>query len=317
MARKRAINYLNNHDIVQEIHKSKNSYSNYTEEKYNMYDIIILDINVLTDEQACMAEFGKPFNEVVEDAIITKVKRLNRPLDEKKYFPDQFTIDDIVFRLMTFDHIPIDENWPEDKVKKKPKDGYMPVNFPPFQHYIMEEGVPSLVGLSHHDKDNNFNIIQGNLTPKLGKMFMLLVEKISKKGNWRNYTYLDEMRSSALLQLSQVALQFNESRGIMLNPFAFYTTVVNNSFKRVLNIEKKVRNIRDDLLEMHGQNPSYTRQTENSMASADKEFYNSWRMPTSELRKDASPLVKAASARKKKEAIANRGSEELLKKDDK
>jgi len=35
-------------------------------------------------------------------------------------------------------------------------------------------------------------------------------------------------------------------------------------FARVLNIEKKMQNIRDDILEMNGLNPSWTRQYSNS-----------------------------------------------------
>lgn len=71
-------------------------------------------------------------------------------------------------------------------------------------------------------------------------------------------TYNDEMRSQALLQLSQIGLQFDESKS--QNPFAYYTAAITNSFTRVLNIEKRNQNIRDDILEMNGLNPSYTRQ---------------------------------------------------------
>ena len=71
-------------------------------------------------------------------------------------------------------------------------------------------------------------------------------------------TYNDEMRSQALLQLSQIGLQFDESKS--QNPFAYYTATITNSFTRVLNIEKRNQNIRDDIMEMNGLNPSYTRQ---------------------------------------------------------
>jgi hypothetical protein len=77
-------------------------------------------------------------------------------------------------------------------------------------------------------------------------------------------TYNDEMQCQALLQLSQIGLQFNESRSE--NPFAYYTAAVSNSFTRILNTEKRNQNIRDDLLIMAGSTPSYTRQTENEIA---------------------------------------------------
>jgi hypothetical protein len=65
------------------------------------------------------------------------------------------------------------------------------------------------------------------------------------------------MRGQAILQLSQIGLQFNEAKSE--NPFAYYTAAVNNSFTRILNLEKRNQNIRDDLLEENGLNPSSTR----------------------------------------------------------
>jgi hypothetical protein len=66
------------------------------------------------------------------------------------------------------------------------------------------------------------------------------------------------MRGQALLQLSQIGLQFDESKS--QNPFAYYTAAITNSFTRILNLEKKNQNIRDDMLEQAGLNPSWTRQ---------------------------------------------------------
>ena len=89
-------------------------------------------------------------------------------------------------------------------------------------------------------------------------MFIKLSERYAQRSNWRGYTYVDEMRGQAILQLSQIGLQFDESKSE--NPFAYYTAAITNSFTRVLNIEKRNQNIRDDILEMNGLNPSYTRQ---------------------------------------------------------
>jgi len=61
--------------------------------------------------------------------------------------------------------------------------------------------------------------------------------------------------------LSQIGLQFDESKSE--NPFAYYTAAITNSFTRILNIEKKNQNIRDDILEMNEMMPSYTRQAKN------------------------------------------------------
>ena len=49
--------------------------------------------------------------------------------------------------------------------------------------------------------------------------------------------------------------------------FCLLHSGITNSFTRVLNLEKRNQVIRDDILEDAGLNPSYTRQTENDIAS--------------------------------------------------
>ena len=64
-----------------------------------------------------------------------------------------------------------------------------------------------------------------------------------------------------LVILNNLGLKFDESKSD--NPFAYYTAAITNSFTRVLNEEKKNQNIRDDILEINGLNPSWTRQMSN------------------------------------------------------
>lgn len=73
------------------------------------------------------------------------------------------------------------------------------------------------------------------------------------------------MRGQALVQLAQVGLQFDESKGTVPNPFAFYTTIVSNSFKRVINLERKAGSIRDELIIQAGGLPSFRRQAEDEV----------------------------------------------------
>ena len=68
------------------------------------------------------------------------------------------------------------------------------------------------------------------------------------------------MRGQALLQLSQIGLQFDEFKSD--NPFAYYTAAITNSFTRILNVEKKNQSLRDDILQENGMTPSHTRQME-------------------------------------------------------
>lgn len=188
---------------------------------------------------------------------------------------------DVVFRVMTWDHVPkgtilkkqiIDEDSPHteydetDPVNMK----YLKVNFPPFQHWMVDAaGELICVGKSHwigQLDTGEFSKDHGKMTNKLALMFIKLCERYATRSNWRGYTYNDEMRSQALLQLSQIGLQFDENKSN--NPFAYYTAVITNSFTRVLNIEKRNQNIRDDILEQNNMNPSYTRQFSNSGGAA-------------------------------------------------
>ena len=204
--------------------------------------------------------------------------------------PTMYIDDDIIFRVNTFEHIPLA---PPKISKVKPtrkkivesallttveddndaptvKTKYTKVNFPPFYHYRYQNGILTQVAKSHWKGDYNngafdgeFCKEHGHMTEKLAMMFMKLCERYATKSNWRGYTYNDEMRGMALLQLSTIGLQFNEDKS--QNPFAYYTAVVNNAFTRVLNIEKRNQVIRDDILEANDLTPSYTRQNENEM----------------------------------------------------
>jgi hypothetical protein len=104
------------------------------------------------------------------------------------------------------------------------------------------------------------------MTNNLARMFIKLCERYATRGNVRGYTYNDEMRGQAILQLTQIGLQFDESKSD--NPFAYYTAAVTNSFVRIINIEKRNQNIRDDILEMNGMNPSWSRQNSGSSNAA-------------------------------------------------
>jgi hypothetical protein len=78
------------------------------------------------------------------------------------------------------------------------------------------------------------------------------------------------MKGQAILQLTQIGLQFDESKSD--NPFAYFTAAVTNSFVRVINIEKRNQNIRDDILEINGMNPSYSRTGQGEHEAALKRY---------------------------------------------
>lgn len=254
------VNYLNNRDIMLEIHKSKTSFSSFSEPDYHQYDIILRDINDINDETLEEARKNRAKRLSLQDYEHKKhVLKQKIKLIECEINPDSIPPTDVIFRIMTYDHIPLHPG--RKKTPKSIADHREKINFPPFQHWkISEDNQLICVGKSHWKGDVHtgyFCKTHGQITDKLAKMYMKLCDKYSTKGNIRSYTYLDEMKGQALLQLVLVGLQFDESYSS--NPFSYLTSTLNNALLRVLNLEKRNQVMRDELLEINGLNPSYSR----------------------------------------------------------
>jgi len=258
-------NYLNNRDLLLEIHKSKTSYSYYIDDHAKDFDAIVDNVNSINKE--VIKEARKARADRLQRAAFAKNEDKKLKLANFAVDPESFELEDLVFRVMTFEHVPLDPTR-----KKNPKsvaDHHSKCLFPPYHHYRYNEaGELELCGKSHWQgglENGWFSQDHGRTTNKLANMYMKLCERYSHRYNWRGYTYVDEMRGQALVQLAQIGLQFDESKSN--NPFAYYTAAITNSFTRVLNIEKRNQNIRDDILEMNDLTPSYTRQHSNEFPS--------------------------------------------------
>lgn len=254
--------YLNNRDLLKQIHLSKNTFSSYIDDKYKDYDIILPSVEKINIRSIAKAKRQRA--ERLQKNAFYEAQKAGEKVKLAEFEINWKTIPktDLVFRIHTFEHIPED---PERKKNPKSEaDLHVRLYFPPFQHYAFNENDElMLVGKSHWKggmENGYFCDDHGRMTNELGKMFMKLCERYGGRYNWRGYTYNDEMQQQALLQLSQVGLQFDESKS--QNPFAYYTAIINASFTRVLNIEKRGQNIRDDILEINGLTPSYTRQAQ-------------------------------------------------------
>lgn len=258
--------------MLLEIHRSKTSYCSFTNPEYHQYDIILpsLDkINIRTIAEAKRAKAKRLGQQDYERRKSSgeKVKQADCEVDYKK-----ITKQELIFRIMSFDHIPLNNTR-----KKNPKslaDHRDKVNFPPFQHWKFDDADELVcVGKSHWKGDlekGKFDKDAGQITPTLARMMLKLCERYATRGNVRGYTYNDEMKGQAILQLTQIGLQFDESKSD--NPFAYFTAAVTNSFVRVINIEKRNQNIRDDILEINGMNPSYSRTGAGEHAAAVKRY---------------------------------------------
>jgi len=256
------VNYLNNKDILAEIHKSKNTFCSYTDSNYADYDIILPSIEKVNVRTIAEAKKNKAKKQTQKIYEAEKAAGRKKKLSECEVDYRKISKYELIFRIMTFDHVP-----EEPGRKKNPKsvaDTKTKLNFPPFQHYKFNENDELVcVGKSHWEggmENGHFSKDHGMATNKLAMMWIKLCERYATRGNVRGYTYNDEMKGQAILQLSQIGLQFDESKS--QNPFAYYTAAVTNSFVRVINLEKRNQNIRDDILEMNNLNPSYTRQSQ-------------------------------------------------------
>ena len=271
------VNYLNNRDILKQIHLSKNTYCSFQDPvNDHQYDMILPSVTKINQR-------------TIAEARRNRADRIRKETGED-IDPRKIANTDLVFRVMTWEHIPqAPKKVPKAAAKKRRLEdifelddaaesdddteldvvvdtAHIRVNFPPFFHYrVNEHRIPYIVGKSHwhgNIESGTFSKEHGNITRRLAEMFIKLCERYATRSNWRGYTYNEEMRGQALLQLSQIGLQFDESKS--QNPFAYYTAAITNSFTRILNIEKKNQNIRDDILEMNGLNPSWTRQYRDS-----------------------------------------------------
>jgi len=262
------VKYLNNRDLLAQIHASKNTYCSYIAPEDARYDLIVPNLKKINASAVTMARKAKAKRltqeawEAAKESGLKKIKLVDYTVSPRKLEKTE-----LVFRVMMFDHVPLDSE--RKKNPKQTADHHSKVNFPPFQHYKFDEkGKLVCVGKSHWIggmENGNFSCDHGKMTNTLAMMYMKLCERYGTRSNWRGYTYNDEMQSQALMQLSQIGLQFDESKSD--NPFAYYTAAITNSFTRILNIEKKNQSIRDDLLEYNSMMPSFTRQNENATSA--------------------------------------------------
>ncbi len=268
------VKYLNNRDILKQIHLSKNTYCSFADSVLDhQFDIILPSLSKINVRTIAEARRNRADRIKRETGVEVNPKKINHA--------------DLVFRITCWEHIPMTpKKIPKSQLKEQKieeifefgasvddpdpsvedvavlSSTHVRVNFPPFYHYRLDkERLPYVVGKSHwkgNVKNGEFSKEHGSMTRTLATMFIKLCERYATRSNWRGYTYNEEMRGQALLQLSQIGLQFDESKS--QNPFAYYTAAITNSFTRILNIEKKNQNIRDDILEMNGLDPSWTRQ---------------------------------------------------------
>ena len=134
--------------MLKEIHRSKLSYCYVLDDDYSRFDTIVEDIeDVKNPEVIQIAKENRARQlsiQAYEEAYYTWYEDDSRKQSQKpkqiNYKIDPDTIDEksLVFRVMTFEHVPL-----EPGRKNKPKtvaDHHSKCNFPPFKHYAYIQG---------------------------------------------------------------------------------------------------------------------------------------------------------------------------------
>ena len=261
------INYLSNTELLHEINESKKSYSSFIDDEYSNYTVIIKDQSEITPELISKAKDIKAHQ--INQANLRKMlkdglskKEIEEQVQATAIGGDNITEDQIVYRIMTYEHIP-------EEIQTNKKNLLNRIKFPPFKHYAFVNGEFKEVGRSHWKdglENGHFSADHGKVSNNLSKALIMLTKRYATKPNFSGYTYIEEMISTALLQLSVIALQFDESKAgpnSVPNPFAYYTQVSYTSFLKVLKYEKNQRNIRDQLMQDMSGMTSFSYQMDN------------------------------------------------------
>lgn len=212
--------YFDNETILKEIHRSKLSYCSAVSEEYTEYDIhtdSLDDVDWAQAKSNAARRLGVPRSQVTEEHCIV--------------------------RLYTCDHLPTEiRTNPNLKI----------LRFHPFRHYIRRDGRWIEVLRSHWRgsfEGGYFSVDHGQLTQTLTKALVKLVQRYATRGNWRGYSWNADMQGHAVLNLVEAALKFDERQS--MNPFGYYTRVVQNAFRSVLQSEETHLMIRDAVMEAH------------------------------------------------------------------
>lgn len=92
----------------------------------------------------------------------------------------------------------------------------------------------------------------GKATERLGELFTIHVDRYATSLSFKNYTYLDEMKSQAKLFLLKYSTSFDPNyaakNGKKMNAFAYCTSIIYNAFLQVIQREKKHSALKDKLI---------------------------------------------------------------------
>lgn len=235
-------NYLNNADLLPLLRDAKLACCQYLYESDTVFHATVDSIDEIT-------------NEVVEEAIQNAIDK-NKADQKAKLIAAGYSeylanknisepdIDgyDVVIRVYSEDHI--DEAYQKGNAYRRKN----PLPYPPFIHVRLAHDGWKIVLKSHHI-DGKFNPKSPEFSADLTDKLVLLVNRLGTRGNWKNYSYLDDMKSEALIALLTGTFKFDEGR--FHKPFTYLTKIAENAFKRYVDDDKvRHRQLKNELCNM-------------------------------------------------------------------
>ena len=97
---------------------------------------------------------------------------------------------------------------------------------------------------------------QDRMTEEFAKMLQTIAARYALKPSFRDYSYVDDMKAYSMMMVVRTWRSFKPEKST--NAFAFFTQCIKNSFKQYLKVERRARDVRDELLLAAGLNPSHT-----------------------------------------------------------
>ncbi len=256
---KKKNHYVTGPELATAIRNSKATYCAFLHPYTIEFDEVITDLADITPELIAGAKVKRANREQMrlrKEARAAGLTPKSPSWAATTRTPDDYQDSEMSFRLATSEHIP-------DELARNRKGGiHYDINFPAFKHYArMDDGEIVEVCRSHWQgsiSNGYFSQDHGSLTKRLGHYIKLIVDRYGTRGNVRGYSYIEDLKSEAMMQLVRKALKFDETKGI--NTFAYYSRVIENAFNKGFGIEKAHQVLRDTIMEENGQTASHAYQ---------------------------------------------------------
>lgn len=104
------------------------------------------------------------------------------------------------------------------------------------KHYIRNEDLIPYIYLYRET---------GVVSEELGGMLLKIADNFANKGSFHGYTWIEDMKQEAMFTCIRYMHNFDPMRYKRPNPFAYFTSIIKNSFLNYIRKQKKHSQIKD------------------------------------------------------------------------